>query len=378
MKLRMFITSICFGLLFISCDDEIESGLYTVKGTIFNSNSVAEGTEVSIDGLSNWTTISDENGYFEISGINEGIHNLFISKQFDLINDNENLTFSEKSYEIAVYEDVDLDDLILPDPVLLYPLSINDNNGIEIAWSPTNDESFREYKLYRHTTSGIDENSGTLAHVSTSVNDTTFVDEDVVPGTEYFYRVYVMNDYGKLGGSHIESIVTTNPNIIVNGNFETMTNDLPDGWDYWVSYGGFPFSLDSDIAFEGIYSLKVALNEGNFFDNVLRYEILTDEITLGSRYQLSFKYKHTSINESWQGIRVTLNKNEWSEWILNEKVVSGPTDEIDWVEYTADVIFPEDQTISKYTLNMSFVIGDNFTGETIDFWIDNVEMKLKE
>ena len=210
------------------------------------------------------------------------------------------------------------------------------------------------------------------------MNDTLLSDLDVNFGIECFYRIYVKNDFGKLGRSHIESILTETPNVIKNGDFENITNNRPDIWEFFVSYGGFPFIPDPEIVYDGPYGLKIALNEGNFFDNFLKFKLLIDEIIVGKRYQISFWVKHTAKLEKRQGVRLTVNEGSWGDIIFNEKVISGPTDDVDMLEHKMVLIFPQDETVNEYYINFSFVVGDKFTGETIAFWLDNVVLKLVE
>jgi len=74
--------------------------------------------------------------------------------------------------------------------------------------------NFYEYKIYRHYHTGLDENTGTLIHVSTSADDTIFNDigtdleYGLTPATTYYYRVYINNNFGRLGGSNIIGVTT--------------------------------------------------------------------------------------------------------------------------------------------------------------------------
>ncbi len=95
---------------------------------------------------------------------------------------------------------------------------------MEIYWNKTDANDFREYKLYMHSTSGLDETTGTLIHVSTSFNDTSVVINNLSPKTGYFFRVYVMNDLGRIGGSNIVSDTTLTYAFLPNGNFEDKTD----------------------------------------------------------------------------------------------------------------------------------------------------------
>jgi len=122
---------------------------------------------------------------------------------------------------------------------------------MSLNWNKTDALDFREYKLYRHTTSGLDETTGTLVHVATSILDTSFIDTDLQPFKNYFYRVYIMNDYGRLGGSNIVNDTTKQINIIWNGDFESQENLL----NWWTSYNAIEYKVTDSIKKIGNYSL---------------------------------------------------------------------------------------------------------------------------
>ena len=82
-----------------------------------------------------------------------------------------------------------IESLILPKGVQIFEPENIGPNSMEIKWSATDANDFREYKLYRHISSGLDETTGTLVHVSTAISDTQFTDQGVNPVTTYYYRV---------------------------------------------------------------------------------------------------------------------------------------------------------------------------------------------
>ena len=133
----------------------------------------------------------------------------------------------KKTVDLSVNEDIELNDLRLPKAVILYEATGVTEIDSEIAWSPTDDSEFREYKLYRHNTTGLDETTGLLIHVATSVNDTTFTDTDLTPLSDYYYRVFVLDDFGRIGGSNIIGITTEEAILLKNGGFESIENNVP-------------------------------------------------------------------------------------------------------------------------------------------------------
>ncbi|RKY94985.1 MAG: hypothetical protein DRQ01_01005 [Ignavibacteriae bacterium] len=214
-------------IIFVSCTESLTDSttgqLYSVSGYVYMKSEPVNDATINIDGKINYPTTSNSDGYFEIKDVPEGEHVLSVMKDA-----NNNGGFSERNYDLEVFNDVVLNSLTLPEPVFVYQPIIT-IQGIELAWSPTDANDFREYKVFRHTSSGIDENHGDLIHVSTSRNDTILIDQDFNSLTNYYYRVYVMNDVGRLGGSNIVNIQTPNKNIVLNGDFEVISgNNIPE------------------------------------------------------------------------------------------------------------------------------------------------------
>ena len=183
-------------------EDELS---FEVRGVVIRQGRPIEGVAVSIDGLGDATTQTDAKGAFTIANVPAGKHELSLSEQ------DRGQAFGALTTPITVTRNLELPALLLPQPVALEPPSEVTGGSMSLSWTPSESESFREYKLYRHLSSGLDEGTGTLVHVGTSVNDTTFVDEGLKGDEKYFYRVFVMDNHGLLGGSNIVSATTLNP-----------------------------------------------------------------------------------------------------------------------------------------------------------------------
>jgi hypothetical protein len=247
MKKLLFYILTIFSIL--SCTET--NGLYSVSGQILLDDVPVSNATVTIDNSLNWSTSTDKNGNYIIKNVNSGKHNIVIrysTKNISKINtnadqnfipasNNDSISYVEINKEISVYQDLILASLKLPKPVIMLPISSTTESSIVIKWSATDAEDFREYKLFRHLTSGLDETTGELVHVSTSRNDTVFTDTKLTPLTNYYYRVYIMNDYGKLGGSNIVSSQTLVKNYIINGDFESGEDILSVWKNYLGEYG---------------------------------------------------------------------------------------------------------------------------------------------
>lgn len=232
--------------LLISCKNnstELEK-FHKISGTVIYNNSPMDNAKISLDRIINFTTTSDSSGYFEINNVPEGNYTFYVEKTFS------NGSFTELNSDILVNSEVILNSLRLPKAVSMFePIGIS-STSIKLYWSSSDASDFREYKLYRHPTSGLDETTGELIHVSTTVNDTSFIDDSLDPVTNYFYRVYVMNDFGRIGGSNIVSALTENQNLIWNGDFE-LNESLFTWWDDSIG----TISITDSIAISGNNSL---------------------------------------------------------------------------------------------------------------------------
>ncbi len=268
--MRFFLTLSLLLIILSSCKQKEDvSGMFSVSGKILIAESPVEGAVVSIDKSFNWETTTDINGNFTITGVSPGVHTLSVkyvdNNSLNSTNSNNpryvpnsnnpryvpnsnNPSYVQIDKDISVSEDLVLNNLKLPKPVKVYPLIDCTESSMKIIWSPTDASDFREYKIYRHNTSGLDETTGELVHVSTEITDTVFIDTKLSSLSTYYYRVYIMNEYGKLGGSNIVFSKTSAKNYIINGDFEEG-DDIYAFWSYSEGngyYGNFGVISFSD------------------------------------------------------------------------------------------------------------------------------------
>ena len=217
---------------------------FDVSGHMIQKGAPVSGVQVIIDDKLNYSSVTDQEGYFLIEEVPEGLHTIEAEKL------NDNGSFVEFKSEISLTEDLYLASLTLPSPVILEQPISNSDNSITLRWSKSDAIDFREYKIYRHTTSGLDETTGLLSHVSVARNDTSFTDTGLDPRTAYYYRVFVMNEFGRLGGSNVASATTENKNFIYNGDFE----NAEDPYLWWRKQWG-RVELTDSVKHSGNYSL---------------------------------------------------------------------------------------------------------------------------
>ncbi len=259
MKPGLRIIIVFLSLFFLNCSEKTTepTGDFKVSGVVYQKNEVVPNTPLQLkknDDVVQETT-SDEKGYFEFRNVAEAKYTLVTKQTFD------NGSFLESPTEINVNGDLYLESLILPKPVtLLNPISFT-TKTIKLHWSPYTGNGFYEYKVYRHNSTALDETTGTLIHIATEPTDTTFIDGEqeggLFPNTTFYYRVYINNEYGRMGGSNIletktaewdnEENFTAFYNLEYNKSFSTPKGKIlgldSDGENLWVliveSIGGY-------------------------------------------------------------------------------------------------------------------------------------------
>lgn len=358
---------IIISLALISCNEKISEpeGYFIVSGKVIYNNSVMPNAQVSLDKKANYSAVTDSEGNFSIENVPKGNYELTISKNL------EDGSFTEINQQIAVTGDLTFSELLLPRAVHLYPLQNVTSSSTEIFWSPTDAIDFREYKLYRHTTPGLDETTGTLIYVATSINDTSFIDSDLFESTIYYYRVYVMNEFGKLGGSNIVSSKTLLKNLIKNGDFELFnSSNRPIDWLTTTDV----FFVSNQNVQNGNYCLR---GERNSYlvelgpPASLRQYIPYTSIIPGKQYTFSFYYKVDNLAGN-STLKVALGRNVQDAYSIFYYDIDGNTPE-GWQNYSFTFTAP--QLTEDIVLSCYVQVNIPYNGEPWLMWLDNFELK---
>ncbi len=273
----------------VNCTENtvIEKAKFQVSGTITEKEVPSPNVNVALlkDNKVIKETTTDINGHFEINEVPEDNYVLSPSKS------TEDGKFVSNPTSINVNSNLVLENIKLPEPISLFEPTQIKNSSITLIWSKFSSENFYEYKIYRHATSGLDEDTGILIHVSTSVNDTIFIDEGkefsngLSPNTTYYYRVFVHNNYGKLSGSNIINATTTKWE---NEDAFTVFYNLRPESDF-PGFGGNIKGIDFDGEYLWILELK---SVGGYYTNneykLIQYDYLED--TIVKEYEYSDEY----------------------------------------------------------------------------------------
>jgi len=302
--MKNFLFFLFFVLLF-SCnkDDKFE-----LRGRIkFDNGIIAKNSQVYIDGVLKTTTNSD--GNFIISDLSSGKYKLNVNNTDSLE------SFSEVEMDIELKnKDLDLESLLLPVPVKIETTEIS-SNSIKLKWNKCNSSDFREYKIYICSTSGLDEDSGTLLSILTNVNDTILTVNEgdfwwggatLTPNSTYYFRVFVMNSYGRMSGSNILEVTTVlwdnaddftnNYNLLFESSFAAQGNLTGIAWDgnyFWMLYfeyiGGYNDNNRATLIkynYEQGTSLDtIVLDDSNFYTAGITWDGTNVWISFGEYIQ---------------------------------------------------------------------------------------------
>lgn len=356
----------------MSCADSgvNEAGSASVSGQLTFQGNPLGSVSVGLGEIMNWSTTTDDEGYFEINNVATGEH---ILKATFSVDDMSTSAIENKIF-VSGGEN-DLGAIKLPVPSELFSPVLNNENGVDLRWSSTAEEEFREYKIYRKEDSGLDETTGELIHVSTSRSDTAFTDNSYSQGIESFYRVYTLSEFGKVGGSNLVAIKTDPINLVANGDFEE--NEPSEEPERWAVYeydpqSGLPgkFVVDDDENISGEKSLQFNIEPfespgtGGFFGDVnVRQEISGTNFEVGRKYTFTVSFKPRDFEMGAHLVDPDFDS-------ITERLTVEQNDE--WITVSTDFLFPDN--ISTATV-LIWAQGRE-EDDTLYGWVDDVRIEI--
>lgn len=360
-------------ILFFGCRGNVNSleGDASVSGILTFMDQPLSGTAVSIDGVLNWSVETNEMGYFEIKNVAPGERVLKAT-----FSNNDGMVSMLEAPVVLAPGQNNLNEIKLPVPPVLYDIVYphNDNYEIKLSWSPSEDSEYREYKVYRKDDSGLDETTGELIYVTTSKTDTNFVDSSFLGGLEYYYRVYTLSSFGKVGGSNLKSVVTEAVNLVSNGGFEKYElSGEPNDWSIPGYNPGFglpgEFEIDNTEKYSDSSSLRfyVAPSDFEFVGDVF-----IDQYISGAKFEVGRNYvfkAYLKPRDFEMGASVRYRQNgDLKLLTTNSQVSIGE----EWVEITSEFRYPEDANILQLRI---YAIGYE-SDTTLSGWVDNVSISI--
>jgi hypothetical protein len=374
---KCYLTSILFVFfILIGCQKDDTKSDYEVSGILKSAGKPLDNASVDIDGLEQYKTTTNSEGYFLIENVPAGNHSLNTKK-----NGTDN-SFIQKSYDIELQNnDLNFQSLVLPNPVLIDTIILDSlTNKATIIWNKSQAEDFREYKLYSHTSSGLDETTGHLEHVTIDINDTvkSIQFENL---SEKYFRVFVLNEYGQLGGSNIVNISSINRNLIPGGSFENSEN-----LNNWNITGNITIDNINMYAGLGCVLLNSEIDtvDNNLSGTIDRWPVTENEMSItidleaNRDYTISFWYKLSGFGymmypfnfyyyqNNEENISTTIYDYNWvDEWILQSPF--GIINDMEWMFYSKTFTSNSDNNAVFYIKTQMDKV-----------WIDNLEIKITE
>lgn len=332
---------------------------YSLSGNLLIKEKPIEDAVVKLDNSSDFKTLTDSSGFFKFTNVPKGTHYLHAEKIFD------DGSFTQINQTINLFADLVINSMRLPNPVkMLEPNQIG-YDSLRLIWTSTDAQDFREYKIYSGSTSGLDKNTGTLIHVTVARNDTAFIVKNLNPLSRYYFRVFAMNEFGKLGGSNIVSAITKSINYIWNGNFEIQQN-IKSWWDGW-SYGSFTYS--DSLKMSGNYSLFMIADTINSSGNpyiLANLNKVFDAVLLKNRwYKVSFWVKTSGPESDYGGDFWGTREEKAGLLAYDHFGVLGIPAETDWT-YLEKTFYRAEQPVSLNIRSCSkFACFDNLKLELL-------------
>jgi hypothetical protein len=349
----------------LSCDSDDEStpGL---KGIVINSSRLPViGANVFLfddTGDFHQTTTADD-GRFSFTQMAPGEYILKVQST------EANGSFMELQKNVTIASTESDQTLELPVGVTLFEPETIADHSVEVKWNKSGLDNFLEYKLYRHSTSGLDETTGTLVHVATSVNDTVFNDTELLDKETYFYRVFVRNTFGLYGGSNIIQVTTSQGNHVTNGDFEL-------GLEAWHLFTPDPcVELAQDPtspAGSAVLKAEIADAQKANISSEIYQTINHTGLVEGETYTLSFWAKAESLPGT-SVLYVYLQSN--GDWVHHVSIKLDSNSPNEWTQYSKDFIAADAQ--NPYSL---FVYGEPnvpWEGQLLRVYVDDIRLSRK-
>ena len=156
-------------------------------------------------------------------------------------------------------------------------------------------------------------------------------------------------------------------NQMINLDFEQINpkSKMPINW-YFGSNSSYRITIDSNIVFNGKYSLKIEnSNESGKKDAGIGGLLYITDVPNGDTIRLSGYIKTENTTHDSIGLNIGYqNSNGDFIKILNDSALIGTND---WTEYTIDLVMGDNPNF--------YVIGVYFNGEG-EIWIDNLKLYI--
>jgi hypothetical protein len=362
---------------------------HQIKGSVYHNDLPLTFAKVTANsGAESFSGETNESGSFAINNVPTGEYILTVYK---VDKDSNHLMLREN---ISVIEDLILSSLRIPSPSELHTPVAAAGDSVRLSWNSFSESlQFSEYKLLRKNNPGIDENNGELIYVGTGLNDTTFIDYLPQEGS-YYYRLYVMNHMGRLGGSNITSykLVWDMNRYFANASFEDGSKD-------WFLYNAFSTpiwanfvdtehfwlaEIDSTTGYQSKKSLKLTFGKGTSIIYGGQYTVSTVpliNLKPNSNYSILYYVKYSQCEEDHLKIWLSANYGRDEIMFSNSTInINGSTPDWQKIEGTFNTNGISQLNNFNFQINFGRFDGtknyedDIYLNDTL--WLDHIEIHI--
>jgi len=273
------------------------------------------------------------------SGVGYGTVNVSISREGLEVGDysgsvtvSSNGGTSDLDISMIVPEDQAPDAIILNDPAEIT------FNSMDLSWSVSEASDFYAYHLYRGTSASVDENS-TLITTVTNRYTLSYSATTMTEGTEYYFRLYVVDASGQTSGSNVVNATTlTEPGTwgvqttidqsidlfgidVLNENFAVAVGELGKVYFYdgsiWSEQETMATEILRDVAVISQDAIYIVGDEGVFHYN----GTIWNQPPGGAPTTPCYSIDYASTQDVWIGAENGavwhFNGTDWIESVLN-------------------------------------------------------------
>lgn len=343
-----------------SCDPaENETGPRNLTGIVVSSDAPVEGATVILKSdFDEYRSSTDAQGRFDIEGVHPGEYVFTVRGQ------REDKHFMQLQQDLSINSTTKEQIIELPKGTTLQEALEVTGTSVKLSWNKSEISDFLEYKLYRHSTSGLDESTGTLVHVATNANDTVFTEQGLRDNQTYFYRVFVRNSFGLYGGSNIREVKTAREDQVQNG-------DLENGMANWELFSPSPcVSIVQDPTAPvspTVFKFQISDNSTANVSSEVFQTINHTKFAAGETYKLSFSARTESLPGT-SVFYVYVMANENFNHIVSIKLDN--TASTGWTTYSKDFVAPSATAPFSLFLYLEPLIPYN--NELIEVYVDDI------
>jgi hypothetical protein len=216
----------------------------------------------------------------------------------------------------------------MPNGVTMLPIDNVAIGSLRLNWNASTLPTFTSYRIHRSLTSTVDETSPVVAIITDAATH-TFTDTHLDSRTQYYYRIYLVDDRDTWSPSGVVSATTEGIPIPLNQDFES-------GIDGWTLTGDW--QVQDGVGTEG--SAALVDSDSNYLPNTDSHAVFSVNLNGMTWPVLTFSDQYDLAGNSYGRVEISTDGTTWSE----SGFVYGVTGtRIDWRENKIDLSPWKDQ-----------------------------------